>query len=85
MFKKFTRVDYLNSKGIVNAKNVAVNIKKGNRCTQGFEYLIPNAKNAFNHLRHMLTKASILQHFDSERHILVKTDTSGYGINGIWC
>ena len=32
----------------------------------------------------MFTKASILQHFDTERHIRFKTDASSYAIGGVY-
>ena len=31
----------------------------------------------------MFTQALILQHFDSKRHILIKTDASGYAIGEV--
>ena len=39
--------------------------------------LTPKAKLAFLRLRQAFTEASILYHFDSERCIRIKTDTSG--------
>ena len=47
-------------------------------------FLTPNAKKAFNHLWLAFIKASILQHFDPENHIRIKTDASGYAIDGVW-
>ena len=46
-------------------------------------YLSPNAKKVFNHLRHMFTKAPILQHFNPEWHIRIETNTSGYAIGAV--
>ena len=66
--KKSTKADYLNFEGTVGARD--------------FRYLIPDVKKVFNHLRHAFTKAPILQHFDPERYIRVKTNTSGHTI--IW-
>ena len=67
--KKFIGVDYPNFEGTVGARS--------------FEYLTPNAKKAFNHLRHLFIKASIFQHFDLEHHIWVETDVSGHVIGGV--
>ena len=46
-------------------------------------YLTPNAKRAFTQLRQAFTKAPILRHFDSECHIRIETDASGYAIGGV--
>ena len=46
-------------------------------------FLTPNAKEAFNHLRLAFIKAPILRHFDSESHIRIETDASGYAIGGV--
>ena len=45
--------------------------------------LTSNTKKAFNHLRLVLIKASILQYFDPESHIRIKTDTLGYVIGRV--
>ena len=70
-FKKATRANYLNFKGIVG--------------TRGFEYLTSDHKKAFNHLWHSFTKATIFQHFDLKCYIRVKTNTSGHAIAEILC
>ena len=46
-------------------------------------FLTPNAKKAFNHLRLAFIEAPILQHFDLESHIQIKTNISGYAIGGV--
>ena len=46
-------------------------------------YLIPDAKRAFDQLRQGFTKAPIVQHFDLERYIQVETDASGHAIGGM--
>ena len=46
-------------------------------------FLTPNAKKAFNHLRLAFIKASILRHFDLESHIRIETDASGYAITRV--
>ena len=46
-------------------------------------FLTPDAKKAFNHLRLAFIKAPILRHFDSENHIRIETDASGYAIGGV--
>ena len=46
-------------------------------------FLTPDARNAFNQLRKMFTKAPILQHFDPECHIRIETNASGYAIGEV--
>ena len=46
-------------------------------------FLTADARQAFIQLRQVFTEASILSHFDPERHIRIETDASGYAIGGI--
>ena len=46
-------------------------------------FLTLDAKKAFNYLQLAFIKALILQHFDLESHIQIKTDASGYAIGGV--
>ena len=46
-------------------------------------FLTPDAKKAFNHLRLAFIEAPILQHFNPESHIRIETDASGYAIGGV--
>ena len=46
-------------------------------------FLTPEAGSAFNCLRLAFIKASILQHFDPEYYIRIKTDVSVYAIGGV--
>ena len=46
-------------------------------------FLTPRAKKAFTKLRQAFIKAPILHHFDSERHIQVERNKSGYAIGGV--
>ena len=46
-------------------------------------FLTPDAKKAFNHLRLAFIEAPILRHFDPESHIRIETDASGYAIGGV--
>ena len=46
-------------------------------------FLTPNAKKAFNHLRLAFIEAPILWHFDPESHIRIETDASGYAIGRV--
>ena len=46
-------------------------------------FLTPDAKKAFNHLRLAFIEAPILRHFDSESHIRIETNASGYAIGGM--
>ena len=54
-----------------------------NATEDGLKFPTPNAKTAFNRLRLAFSEAPILQHFDSEYHIWIETDASGYTIGGI--
>ena len=51
--------------------------------TEEPNFLTPNAKKAFNHLRLAFIKTPILQHFDLESHIQIEIDASGYAIGGV--
>ena len=46
-------------------------------------FLTPNAKKAFNHLRLAFIKAPILQHFDLKSYIQIKINASGYAIGRV--
>ena len=46
-------------------------------------FLTPDAKKAFNHLRLAFIKAPILRHFDPKSHIRIEIDASGYAIGGV--
>ncbi len=46
-------------------------------------FFISEARQAFTELRQAFVKAPILNHFDLERHIQIKIDTSGYTISRI--
>ena len=46
-------------------------------------FLTPDAKKAFNHLRLVFIKAPILRYFDSESHIWIETDASSYAISEV--
>ena len=47
-------------------------------------FFTSGARMAFTKLRQAFIKTLILHHFDPKHHIQVKTDTSGYGIGGIF-
>ena len=57
------------------------NLSKSKKTESSF--LISGARNAFTKLRQAFIKASILYHFDLERHIQVETNASGYAIGGV--
>ena len=78
--KKSTGAGYLTYRG---SKKSGGNTKKGVKAARDSDYLISDAKNAFNYLRHTFTQAPILQHFDLERHIRIETDASGYAVGGV--
>ena len=46
-------------------------------------FLTPDAKKAFNHLRLAFIKVLILRYFDLKSHIRIKTDTSSYAIDRV--
>ena len=46
-------------------------------------FLTSGAREAFNQLRQVFTKAPILRHFDLECHIQIETDAAGYAIGGV--
>ena len=48
----------------------------------GSDFLTPGAKLASIKLRQAFLKAPILHHFDSDRHIRIEIDVSGYAISG---
>ena len=85
--KKSTKAEYLTSggakKGGNNPKMGGGNTKKGVEAARSSDYLTLDAKKAFNHLRHAFIQAFILQHFDPEWHIRIKTDVSGYAISRV--
>ena len=66
--KKSTKVSYLTSRGAKkggnNLKRGGGNTEKNVKATRGFDYLTPDAKKAFNHLRHGFTQTPIFQQFD---------------------
>ena len=59
------------------------NLLKFNAMEAGLSFLTLDAREAFNRLRLAFIEASILQYFDSECHIRIKTDVLGYAINSI--
>ena len=46
----------------------------------GLSFLTSGAREAFNRIQLVFTKAPILRHFDPECHIRIKTDKLGYAI-----
>ena len=77
--KRPTGADYLSS----NHVNYAVSNIVSNSAKNVSNYLILNTKRAFDQLRKAFIKASILQHFDPEQYIRVKTDASGHAIGWV--
>ena len=57
--------------------------KSKNSSKSTLDFLTPRAKLAFTELREAFLKALILHHFDSECHIRIETDASGYAIGGV--
>ena len=58
------------------------NLSKSKKTELGF--LTSGARRAFTKLRQAFIKALILHHFDSECHIWLETDLSGYAIGGVF-
>ena len=48
-------------------------------------FLALDARQIFTQLGQVFTKAPILQHFDSEHHIQIETNASGYAIGYVLC
>ena len=78
--KKSTKVGYLTFEG---AEKGGGNIAKGVEASKSSNYLILDVKKTFNLLWQVFTQAFILQHFDPEWHIRIKTDVSGYTIGKV--
>ena len=74
-----TREDYLS----FNHPSHAVSNIVSNSAKNISNYLTPDAKKVFDQLRQVFTQALIFQHFDPERYIWIKTNVSGYAINGV--
>ena len=53
------------------------------RATGESNFLTPNAKETFNHLRLAFIKAPIFQYFNLKSYIQIEIDLSSYAINGI--
>ncbi len=53
------------------------------RANSTTDFLTPEAKKAFIHLRKTFTETPILRHFDSEYHIRIETNASEYAIGGV--
>ena len=68
--KRSTKAGYLTSqsakKGGDNPKRGGDNIKNSVKASKSSNYLTPDAKKTFNHLRHVFTQALIFQYFDPE-------------------
>ncbi len=69
------------SKKWIRAKKVKASRAKN--LGQSGSFLTSEAKKAFTKLRQAFVETPILNHFDPERHIRIKTDASGYAIGGI--
>ena len=69
--------------GSGDCENGTVKRSPRSKNLNGAGYLTLEARLAFTQLRKAFTKAPILQHFDSECHIRIETDASGYAISGV--
>lgn len=58
-------------------------IPGNNRATKELKFLTSSVRKALNLLRQAFIKAPILQHFDLEYYIQIKTNVSGYAIRSI--
>ena len=56
---------------------------RNSRAMEKPKFLISKARGIFNYLKQAFTKTSILQHFDLEHYIWIRTNISGYAIDGI--
>ena len=72
------------SKNLIKSKNHDFPPNSRNKeARTGF--LISKARILFTQLRQAFVKTLILHHFNSEYHIRIETDTSGYAIDGVIC
>ena len=71
--------DYLSSNHVSHTVSNIVS----NSAKNVSNYLIPDAKRAFDQLRQAFTKAPILQYFNPEQYIQVKTDILRHAIGGV--
>ena len=67
----------------VQKRTKSKNLSKSIKALGRLDFLTPGAKLAFTKLRQAFLKAPILYYFDSERHIRIETDVSGYAIGGV--
>ena len=74
-------VDEVGKKGRETSKSK--NSSKSKKAVGPSDFLTPGAKLAFTKLRQAFFKASILHHFNSERHIRIEMDALGYAIGGV--
>ncbi len=71
------------SKKWIRAKKIEAS-KAKNLVSQSGLFLISRAKKTFTKLEQAFVEAPILNHFDSEHHIQIEIDVSGYAIGGIF-
>ena len=69
--------------GIDDYENKTVERSTSKNLNKAMSYLTSEARLAFTKLRKMFIEALILQYFDLEYHIWIKTDASGYAISKI--
>ena len=84
-FRKLSKSGNLKGKKLARSKKPSKNRNSPNFDTKkaGPSFLTPKARSAFNCLWLSFTKTPILQHFDPKYHIWIKTDASGYAIDGV--
>ena len=78
--KRSTGAGYLTSGGVKKGDG---NTKKSVKAARVSDYLIPDAKKNFNHLRYAFIQAPLFQHFDPEWHIQIETDVLSYTIGRV--
>ncbi len=59
-------------------------VSRAKNLGQSGTFFTSRARTTFIKLRQAFIEAPILNHFDSERYIQIKTDASGYAIGGIF-
>ena len=60
------------------------NLSKSEKMVRCSDFLTLGAKLTFTKLRQAFLKAPILHHINSEHHIQIETDASGYAIGGVF-
>ena len=67
----------------VQKRSKSKNLSKSKKIVRSSDFLTLGAKLVFTKLSKAFLKALILHHFNTEHHIRIETDASGYAIGGV--